>query len=97
MPTIDLDSCSFEYFGIGAGRLPDMQRRGVACSGIRSDCRGVRVDVFGILYWDLLHHNLCLQMHSWMLIIGGDTNVKGAPYISVVSGVNCLVYHRSII
>ena len=50
MPTIDLDSCSLGYLGIGAGQLPDKQRRRVIGSGIRSDCRGVRVDVVGIVY-----------------------------------------------
>ena len=49
MPTSDLDSYSLGYLGIGAGRLPDKERRGIVRSGIRSDCRCVRGDVFSIL------------------------------------------------
>ena len=50
VPTIDLGSCSLGYLVIGAGQLPDEQRRGVLGSGIRGDCRGVRVDVVSILW-----------------------------------------------
>ena len=50
VPTIDLGSCSLGYLVIGAGQLPDKQRRGVLGSGIRGDCRGVRVDVVSILW-----------------------------------------------
>ena len=50
VPTIDLDSYSLGYLGIGTGQLPDKERRGIVRSGIRSDCRGVRGDVFRILY-----------------------------------------------
>ena len=45
-----LGSCSLGYLVIGAGQLPDEQRRGVLGSGIRGDCRGVRVDVVSILW-----------------------------------------------
>ena len=50
MLTNDLDSYSLGYLGIGAGQLPDKERRGIVRSGIRGDCRGICGDVFRILY-----------------------------------------------
>ena len=44
-----------------------------------------------------MHHYLCLQMHSWVVIVGGNTNFDGAPDIGGISGLNCCTYHGSIV